>query len=158
MVERKKTGRAKARKGVSTISTVWSIILIIPVHLGQALNMLSIADRRHHHAGYAYHILSRTAIVSTPRRLGSASLPCLEWLRLSIMLSFRSLASHLVSDYNTSAQSSLIHCSTNLYLTKCVVPFARAALSPLPRQWVTGFRNKDSLFQGDLPTVSTTVH
>jgi hypothetical protein len=33
--------------------------------------------------------------------------------------------------YNTSAQPKLIHCWTNRYLTKCVVPLARAALSPL---------------------------
>jgi hypothetical protein len=33
--------------------------------------------------------------------------------------------------YNTSAQPKLIHCWTNRYLTKCVVPLASAALSPL---------------------------
>ena len=33
--------------------------------------------------------------------------------------------------YNTSAQPNLIHCWTNRYFTRCVVPLASAALSPL---------------------------
>jgi hypothetical protein len=84
----------------------------------------------HHHTGHVFRVLSRTAVVVTPLCLESASLPgVLSVLWLSIMLSVSLI--RLSSDYKTSAQSSLIHCSTNLYLTKCVVPFARAALSPL---------------------------
>jgi hypothetical protein len=61
--------------------------------------------------------------------------------------------------YSTSAHPSLIHLSTSLYFTRCVVAFASTALSPLP----TSVRYPTisalhSPFQRNLPAVLSTVY
>lgn len=60
MVERKKTGFAKARKRVSILSStpaVSSLIVVLSVRLGQALDMVLEYWRTPLHSVYGYSVL-----------------------------------------------------------------------------------------------------